>query len=178
VKLRIDDITAQAREFSFFEPEQEINRTLAQGPVHEYFLKSPVRVSFECYRAGTELFAAGTIDAVTRAICSRCAEEFDGVSHRAFRYVLAPEVVGDEQEFALRAEDLEFSQYQGDEIDLTPLIREQVLLGLTARPLCREDCRGLCPRCGINLNEQSCDCTAATPDPRLAVLRTLKVGRR
>jgi uncharacterized protein len=178
VKLRIDDITAQAREFSFFEPEQEINRALAQGPVREYFVKSPVRVCFECYRAGTELFATGSIDAVTRAVCSRCAEEFDSLSHRAFRYVLAPEVLGDEQEFGLRAEDLEFSEYQGEEIDLSPLIREQVLLALTPRPLCRDDCRGLCPRCGINQNEQSCNCTAVTPDPRLAVLRTLKVGRR
>lgn len=177
MKLRIDDITAERREISFAEPEQEINHTLARGALREYFVKAPVRVSLSYYRAGSELFVSGTLDAATTAACSRCAEEFDRPSHRRFRYVLAPKVMSDENDFALKAEDLEFSFYQGDEVDLTPLIREQVLLMLAERPLCREECRGLCPQCGANLNEGDCGCIVEGPDPRLAVLRNLKVGR-
>jgi DUF177 domain-containing protein len=60
---------------------------------------------------------------------------------------------------------------------LTPLVREQVLLALTDRPLCREDCRGLCPQCGANLNEKVCGCAVEKLDPRLSVLRALKGGR-
>jgi uncharacterized protein len=52
------------------------------------------------------------------------------------------------------------------------------LLALTERPLCRDECRGLCPRCGTNLNERDCGCTTEANDPRLAVLRNLKVARR
>ncbi len=178
MKLRIDDITAEGRDLSFAEPEQEINRALARGPVREYFIKAPIQVSLSYYRAGGEIFVSGTLDAATTAACSRCAEEFDLPKHRGFRYILAPRVMSYENEFALRAEDLEFSFYQGDEVDLTPLIREQVLLALTERPLCREDCRGLCPRCGTNLNERDCGCTIEVPDTRLAVLRSLKAGRR
>ena len=177
VKLRIDDITAEGREVSFAEPEQEINRTLGRGALHEYLVKAPLQVSLSYYRAGSEIFISGTVDAATTAACSRCAEEFDLPSRRRFRYVLAPKVMSDENDFALRAEDLEFSFYQGDEIDLTPLIREQVLLELAERPLCREECRGLCPQCGENLNEGDCGCIISGPDPRLAVLRSLKVGR-
>jgi uncharacterized protein len=177
VKLRIDDITAAAREIAFAEPEQEINRMVARGALHEYFIKAPLRVSLSHYRAGTEIFLSGTLEAATRAVCSRCAEEFDLPSHRGFRYVLAPKTINDGDDLALKAEDLEFSFYQGDEIDLTPLIREQVLLALAERPLCREECRGLCSQCGANLNEGDCRCIVGGPDPRLAVLRNLKVSR-
>jgi uncharacterized protein len=177
VKLRIDDITAEEREVSFAEPEQEINRMLARGAVCEYFIKAPLQISLSYYRAGSEIFVSGTLDAATRAACSRCVEEFDLPSHRRFRYVLAPMAMDDGKDFALKAEDLEFSFYQGDEIDLTPLIREQVLLALAERPLCREECRGLCPQCGANLNEGDCGCVIGGLDPRLAVLWNLKVGR-
>ena len=177
VKLRVDDITAEEREVSFAQPEQDINRTLARGALHDYFVKGPLRVSLSYYRAGSEIFVNGTLDAATTAACSRCAEEFDLPSHRRFRYVVAPKVMSDGDNFALKAEDLEFSFYQSDEIDLTPLIREQVLLALAQRPLCREDCRGLCPQCGANLNEADCGCVIRGLDPRLAVLRSLKVGR-
>ena len=58
--------------------------------------------------------------------------------------------------------------------DLGEMVREQVLLALPLRRLCREECRGLCPSCGVNRNADSCDChPAETVDERLAVLRKL-----
>jgi uncharacterized protein len=177
VKLRVDDITADGREISFAEPEQELNRTLTRGMLREYFVQAPLQVSLSYYKAGTEIFISGTIDVATKAVCSRCAEEFELPSHRRFRYVLAPKTMSDDKDFALKAEDLEFSFYAGDEVDLTQLIREQALLALAERPLCQEDCRGLCPQCGANLNESDCGCSYASLDPRLAALRSLKVGR-
>jgi uncharacterized protein len=178
VKLRIDEIYAEERELRFAEPEHEINRLLVRGSLREYFVRAPIQILLSYYRAGSEIFVSGTLEAATTAECSRCAEEFELPNRRRFRYVLAPKVMTDESEFALRAEDLEFSFYLGDEIDLTPLIREQVLLALAERPLCREGCRGLCQRCGANLNEGNCGCTTEEFDRRLAVLRNLKVGRR
>ncbi len=177
MKLRVDDITAESRDLSFAEAEGEINRALAKGPISEYQLVRPVQVELAYYRAGTELFLQGVIEAATRANCARCAEDFASTTRREFRYVLAPKVLGYDEEKDLRLEDLEFTLYDGDEIDLAPLVREQVLLALVERPLCREDCAGLCPRCGANLNEGRCACRSETIDPRLAVLRNLKVGR-
>jgi uncharacterized protein len=177
VKLRVDDIAPEGGEIGFAEPEHEINRALARGTLHEYFVKAPLQVSLSYYRAGTDIFISGTLEAATTAACSRCTEEFELASQRRFRYVLAPRTMSDDSDVALKAEDLEFSFYQGDEVDLTPLIREQALLALAERPLCREECRGLCPQCGANLNECSCGCSRELLDPRLAVLRTLKVAR-
>lgn len=177
MKLRVDDITAEAKELSFAEPEAEINRILEKGPLAEFHIDEPIGVTVSYYRAGTELFFEGGLHAATTATCARCAEEFAAPSDRHFRFVLAPKAVGFGQEKDLRDEDLEFSLYDGDQVDLSPLIREQFLLALPTRPLCRDDCRGLCPKCGINLNHAQCDCTVETGHPGLAALRNLKVGR-
>ena len=177
VKLRVDDITADVREIAFSEPEGDINRALGLGPIREYRLEGPVNVALTYYRAGTELFFRGEFTAATIATCARCTEEFIPASGRPFRYVLAPRSIGDEGKGDLRTEDLEYALYDGAEVDLTPLIREQMLLALPTRPLCREDCRGLCTRCGANLNEGDCGCTVETADSRLAVLSSLKVRR-
>jgi uncharacterized protein len=177
MKLRVDDITAESRELAFAEPENEINRTLASGPTVEYSLTAPVVVELSFYRAGTEVFLSGAVEAAVNANCARCVEEFATSRGRPFRYVLAPKAIGYDGDNDLRGEDLEFSLYEGDHVDLTPLVREQVLLALAERPLCREDCLGLCPRCGANRNEGDCACLPEGADPRLAVLRTLKVGR-
>lgn len=178
MKIRVEDITAEAKQLSFDEPEVELNRILDRGPVREFWVEGPISVTVSYYRAGTELFFMGGLHAITRAVCARCAEEFAAPSDRSFRFVLSPRAIGLGEKNDPGYEDLEFSVYDGGEIDLSPLVREQVLLSLPTRPLCGEQCRGLCPRCGINLNHAQCECSPATGDPRLAVLRAVKVGRR
>ena len=63
---------------------------------------------------------------------------------------------------------------EGTEVDLAPLVRDAVLLHLPPAPLCSEDCRGLCTRCGANLNEAECGCEPGPSDPRWAALDVLK----
>ena len=176
MRIRIENITADAKELEFAESADEINRILGQGPIREYQVEGPIEAAVSFYRAGMELFFEGSLKTRTGAICARCAEEFDSSTDRPFRFVLSPKSVGYDSD-TLRAEDLEFSLYEGEEVDLGPLIREQVLLALPTRPLCRDDCRGLCPQCGINLNHAECGCRVETFDPRLEALRSLKLRR-
>ena len=71
-------------------------------------------------------------------------------------------------------EDLDLFPYDGDAIDLEPLFREQFVLAVPFAPLCREDCKGLCPQCGIDRNTGTCSCEPPI-DPRLAALKGLKL---
>ena len=64
----------------------------------------------------------------------------------------------------------------GDQIDLARMIRENILLDAPIAPLCRADCAGLCPTCGIDLNAGTCDCVSTTPDPRWDALSQLKTN--
>ena len=177
MKIRIEDITADAREIAFSESALEVNRLLDKNPIHEYHVEGPIGVEVSYYRSGMDLFFEGDLNWMTTATCARCVDEFNVTGRRHFRLVLAPKAVGDEGQADLREEDLDFSVYGGEDVDLSPLVHEQVLLALPTRPLCRDDCAGLCSVCGGNRNEGACDCRVEVPDERLAVLRSLKVQR-
>ena len=93
----------------------------------------------------------------------------------AFAVVLTPRSA-DVAKARLTPDDLSLSTYEGEEIDLAPLVHEQAILALPTIPLCAEGCRGLCPRCGADLNAGPCGCPPPAPDPRLAPLRALARG--
>ena len=76
--------------------------------------------------------------------------------------------------FAMRDADREF--FDGRTIDLDPIVKEQVLLALPVSVVCKDECKGLCPQCGQDLNEAECGCERKVVDPRLAVLKTIKLS--
>ena len=76
-------------------------------------------------------------------------------------------------EVELTAEEMDVEFLKDDRLDLSGLLRESVLLNLPIQPLCRAECRGLCPRCGVNLNDTSCQCRSQAVDPRLLPLQHL-----
>lgn len=77
-------------------------------------------------------------------------------------------------ELSVTDAEAEIGYYQGEGLLLEDVLREQVLLALPLKVTCREDCRGLCPHCGTNLNEQRCSCTAAIDDPRWSALKQIR----
>ena len=176
MKLNIHEIEEAVKELAYDEPTRGLNEVLAHGNVVDYVFEAPASVGLEYYRAGQELFFSGRISGTVVGRCARCVESYAFALQKDFAVVLVPR--SDlPSEVELNEEDLDLSFYQRDSVDLTPLVQEQLLLALPTRPLCRETCRGLCPHCGANLNLQTCGCAPAAGDPRLAVLRTLKVSR-
>jgi uncharacterized protein len=169
MKLRVDRITDETTESQFVAPVEDLNQRLDRGGSHDFRLVQPLAVDVRYYRAGEELFFAGHCDTVVEGVCARCVETFSLPLATPFEFVLT-RAQPDEATQELHAEDLAFSFYTGDEIDLTPLVGEQAILALPTRAVCREDCRGLCPSCGGNRNEVDCDCKQTAPDPRLAIL--------
>ena len=77
---------------------------------------------------------------------------------------------------AVADEDDQVEFFENNRIDLGPLIREQLMMAVPMKGLCREECRGLCPICGQDLNQGTCQCQVEETDPRLAVLRDLLEG--
>jgi uncharacterized protein len=122
------------------------------------------------------VFVSGTANGSVLGHCARCLGTYTFPLAAEFELVLVPQRPLP-AETELSGDDLDLSFYAGDEIDLSPLVLEQLVLALPTRPLCRDACRGLCPKCGIDLNSGKCACVQDEGDPRLAVLRTLKVAR-
>jgi DUF177 domain-containing protein len=122
-------------------------------------------------RDGDDVLVTGEIAACVPLTCGRCLEEFRVEVHPAVdvRYIPRP-VPGD---VALGADDLDLDFYADDEVDLAALVETETTLALPMKPLCRPDCRGLCPVCGGNRNVAPCACSTRPADPRLAVLKDL-----
>jgi uncharacterized protein len=135
-------------------------------------------VSLRIERRGPNVGVTGRFDATARLTCSRCLEpllarigpEVD------VRLLPMPRARQGEQ-VELAADDLEVDFYVGDELDIGGLIRSETDLALPMKPLCRPDCRGLCPVCGGNRNVTDCRCEARGTDPRLAPLEALRRHR-
>jgi uncharacterized protein len=78
------------------------------------------------------------------------------------------------EELSVTAAEAEVGYYQGEGVLLEDVLREQVLLALPLKAICREDCKGLCPHCGRNLNQELCNCAEASEDPRWSALKDIR----
>jgi uncharacterized protein len=145
------------------------------GPAEDaYQVVAPVRLDFDIHKDKGRFRLVGRVQTELELGCSRCIEAFRMPVDATFdlRYLPASEMVAqDERE--VPEEDLDTSFYRDDQIDLNELLREQFYLVLPMKPLCREDCQGLCRQCGTNLNTATCSCAPEWEDPRLAPLKKL-----
>jgi uncharacterized protein len=129
----------------------------------------------ELMKSAAKTDVRGSIKAPVEIECTRCLtpikRELDIVFDVDF---IDRELFPDSKETHLESSDLETDVIDGNELDLTQVAREQILLNLPEQVLCREDCKGICPKCGSDLNEGDCTCSDDNIDPRWAALKDLK----
>jgi len=142
---------------------------------YDFELEGPPLVNGRAVRAGQDIRLRGEIKARISAPCDRCLNEVTIRAEIPFDLFYAPaEAARDEGgERELLERDLGFAVYENDQIDLDEMVLEQLELSLPSRVLCSEECRGLCPQCGADLNVEQCECKAQI-DPRWRVLADLK----
>jgi uncharacterized protein len=115
------------------------------------------------------VLVSGTASAPVRGECGRCLESFDSSVEVDVQELFAyPESATD-----ITSDDDEVSRLQGDLMDLEPVLRDAVVLALPTNPVCREDCPGLCPECGVHWDELPGDHSHDEVDPRWAALQNL-----
>lgn len=151
-------------------------------------LDAPLRVAFRGHRMGDDLLIEGSLDGAVPLECSRCLARYRHRLQEPFRLLLEPagsrtpadpEGAGAlERNGMCLGEDIETGWYRGLEIDLAAFLQEVVMTALPVKPLCREECAGLCPRCGGDRNQVACDCPEIEKHSPFAVLEALRTGRR
>lgn len=139
-------------------------------------LASEAKVEGRASKKHEQIRMRGTIDASVEVACDRCVAPIIVPVSADFDVTYVPvesqEVEPEATE--LQEEELSFATYEGVYLDIDELAREQLLLALPTRQLCREDCQGLCPTCGADLNTGTCQCEQQEIDPRWAALAALK----
>ncbi len=161
--------TAQERYEKVYKPE-----AFATGD-ESFQVAGPVTLAFDIFKDKAQFRLVGRVRTVLELPCDRCLEPFTLPVDAAFdlRYQPHADNTG-EGEREIEEDDLSTAFYDNQTIDLGQLMREQFYLSVPMKPLCREDCRGLCAICGTNLNRGACDCKREWEDPRLAALKALK----
>jgi uncharacterized protein len=160
------------------QPLNHFSRTFQPDEVGQegdaYRIVAPVHLDFDLHKDKDKFRLVGKAQTELELLCSRCLEPFRMPVDSSFdlRFLPATEMAADDEREVQEA-DLETTFYRDDQIDLNELLREQFYLALPMKPLCREDCKGLCAQCGTNLNTGTCACAAEWEDPRLAPLKGL-----
>lgn len=126
----------------------------------------PITVHLRAQSVIEGILVTGRVEGTTELRCARCLTELSSDLGLEVCELFAAPGHAEASDDAYRV--------SGTEIDLEPMLRDAVALALPLNPLCRRDCRGLCARCGTDLNKASCDCTDDDKDPRWAPLDALR----
>jgi uncharacterized protein len=161
--------------------EQEISKEWLEGVLlgietTDFRPTGDLQASLRAQRTGGDVLVSSDLAIRLGCECALCLTGFEMEVPVRFSLTYKPKPVRPvdmPEDLELTHEDLEECYYEGDSIDLEEVLREQIILALPMYPRCSETCRGLCPVCGVNKNQQSCSCERDEADPRWAKLRTL-----
>ncbi len=179
VKIRIDEIIDQPKLLVFEELAESFPTLQELTDAGECEFLRPIAAELSVWREYDHIRVQGSLATTVRVNCSRCLSGFDSDLRSAFTmiYLKRKQELQDEDEVELGEEDLVSVVYEGDEIDFAPEIAEQVIMELPLKPLCRENCLGLCATCGTDLNAGECGCERGSFNIKFAALKNLKVEK-
>lgn len=179
MKINIKDIPSFGKDVHFDLEVTSLNQRLASGnskisSVVPYVFLNPVLVSLHLNVEGSTVFINGTAEGVFQTLCSRCCEETQQEIKVSINMVLKP--LGIRGVNPALDEDVNYGFYDGKEVDCSSFVDEHFILALPYVVLCQEGCKGLCPKCGMNLNVAKCECEESSKgDEGFSVLKGLKL---
>jgi uncharacterized protein len=170
MRIELENLEGGKGDFAHVYNPDELN------PVDERVkLTAPATVNGKIRLAGNEVFVNGHVDTRAQVECDRCLKPIELPVNADFELEY---ISGSEYESSAVAElteaEMSVSVFDGDAIDVDEIVKEQILLAVPTRMLCREDCKGICPQCGVDRNKGECKCVTEDIDPRWAALKNLK----
>jgi len=170
VRIELENLEGGKGDFARVYQPDELN------PVDERVrLTAPAAVTGKVRLSGNEVFVSGHVDTRAQVECDRCLQPVEAPVSADFtlEYITGSEYESSEVAELTEAE-MSVAVFDGAGLDVDEIVKEQILLAVPTRMLCREDCKGICPECGIDRNTGECSCVADDIDPRWAALKNLK----
>ena len=169
MRIEVESLTERGKPFDLSYAQGELSLEDEHAR-----LAGDARVWGRADRRRDQIRVRGEIQTAVELPCDRCLAPAPVPVNVEFAALFGPPEESAAEAKELSDEDLDFSAYEGGAIDLDAVVREQILLALPLRQLCRDECKGLCPACGADLNTQTCECPPGDTDPRWAALKDLK----
>lgn len=173
LKFRVDDIPPEGLDLDLDIPLDVAASHLSPQEPDGLRLAGPLTGRLQVMPTGRKIIVRGSVQAPLLVECARCLENFEYPAREDIFVVFTAQAENDDEE-ELRAEELTQEVFSGEEIELWPIIEEHLVLGLPFKLLCSEDCRGLCLKCGKNLNQDACECEKASGHPGFAGLNKIR----
>ena len=172
MRLELENVEKAGRRFSRSYATDEL-------PFDEDDLRliEPVAVEGHLHRKGGEVELRGKLATKVAVACGRCLKSVELPIQVEFDERFTPAVAWkNEEQHELQPEDLDLAVFDGEGIELDDLVKEEILLAMPGHILCQEECKGLCPHCGIDLNVSACNCAAEQIDSRWEKLKDLRLS--
>jgi len=170
MRIELENLEGSKGDFAHVYNPEELN------PVDERVkLTAPATVNGKVRLSGNEVFVNGHFDTRAQVECDRCLKPIELPVSADFELEY---ITGSEYESTAVAElteaEMSIAVFDGEALDVDEIVKEQILLAVPTRMLCREDCKGICPECGVDRNTGECNCETKEIDPRWAALKNLK----
>jgi uncharacterized protein len=166
MKLELRQIVGEGTDFHFAETaeEMEISSERVNFP-------DPIEVDLSATLSGDEIICQGEVYTTVEIECSRCLEIYDLPIKADLQFVA--QILDSPIDMPGDDEDFEVISKTQNILDISQRVRDAIVLAIPLKPLCSEDCKGLCPICGANLNDSECDCKPDRTDERWDALKDL-----
>ena len=169
MRIELENLEGGKSDFAHVYQPDELN------PIDERVsLTTPAAVNGKVRLSSGQVFVNGHIETSARVECDRCLKPVESLVKTDFELEY---ITGSAYESTGVAElteaEMTVSVFDGESLDVDEIVKEQILLAVPTRMLCREDCKGICPQCGIDRNTGECKCVTNEIDPRWAALKDL-----
>jgi len=174
--IKLDDIPDEGLELNWREEPEVLSKYLEGLSEIDFGFNSPLQSEAIIRKVGQTVSIKGGVQTILRMQCVRCLQEFLYPLSSKFELLLHPlKGMAFQEEAELSRKELESNFFEGGEIHLSEIACEQIFLEIPIQPLCREGCKGLCPRCGKDLNLSPCHCIKEEFETGFHVLKNFKV---
>ena len=175
MRIRVDEIPESGRILRLHWDEERLREFLPPDDPFNMKLIRPVNVVLSLDKQADNIRVTGKIEGSLEVDCHRCLRTFSfPLNEDVDIFLIEEERTPEEDEKELEVEDLTYEFFDGEVIEIDQLIAEQIFLALPVKVLCSEDCKGICPNCGANLNEEACQCKADNRQSPFAKLESFK----
>lgn len=177
MRVRIDEIPESGRTLRFHWDEDRLLQFVPPNDPFSLKLLRPVNVVLNLNRRPDHIRITGKLTGLLEVNCHRCLRPFQlPLDESVDIFLVANDRMPSEEQKELEPDELLYEFFDGEVIEVDRLVAEQIFLALPVKVLCSEDCKGICPGCGANLNEEACRCSTADRRSPFAKLRLVKTG--
>lgn len=175
MRIRVDEIPEAGRFLHIHWDQDRFSQFLPPDDPFELALRRPVNVDLEIQKGADHIRIQGSIKGDLQAACHRCLKPISlPLDETVDVFLLEEQKAPREEETELEEDEMDYEFFDGEVIEVDELIAEQIFLALPFKILCSENCRGICPRCGVNLNDEPCRCEKKKEGSPFAKLEAIR----